>query len=179
MANKAPATGVRCQWCGGEAVYRTKAPGSLPPGLELCDECISKAPDGWHADRINPIEPVCDFCCQPGPRWTLRVRYPVIHETEMPGRANIVTADNDELGWGACDDCRPFLDARDLGGLVARCVSKHLDGEPEEFVRVATPLLTEHLGGLHEAVFDASVPGPCVAWTPDDISVDVGGPDDG
>jgi hypothetical protein len=62
--------------------------------------------------RVSSASPVCDFCCEPGPRWTLPVG-----DVAIVGNPILNHSDTD---WGVCDACRPLVAARDVDALARR-----------------------------------------------------------
>lgn len=71
--------------------------------------------------------PVCDFCAAPWPQWALYCD----EFTADLLIASRVTEDTSTLTnimssvWGACDDCRSLLEARDREGLITRVAEVH------------------------------------------------------
>jgi hypothetical protein len=62
-------------------------------------------------DAITPVM-ICDFCLvQCKQLWAF---------TTTTFEDRVLPLINPRGEWGACDDCKPFIEARDADGLIAR-----------------------------------------------------------
>lgn len=70
--------------------------------------------EGRRRARLKGEQEICDFCLSPEIAWSYPAR-----EMRIDGHA-IINKSDDE--WGACEECAELIEARDVGGLVERCV---------------------------------------------------------
>src|SRR5262245_60743231 len=114
------------------------------------------APDPAPIDEIEVVHTLCDFCSTPDPAWV----YPTANVTtaealidletvrlgdyrDQHNAARVVSRSGEgslhrNLGdwWSACVDCAPFLEKKDLMGLLGRVVES-LPGRYRRASRIA------------------------------------------
>src|SRR5262245_56497708 len=90
---------------------------------------------GGHGEMIITTElpePICDFCSQPGVKWTAYTTKAEITVIDpKSGRSSSMTSDDE---WAVCDECVKLLRADDRDALGQR--SHELDPYPHEHEKV-------------------------------------------
>lgn len=117
----------RCQWpdgCtdAGTNLVTNVTDGDLTwIGKRVCSLHLTLLPGTIYAD-LAPAEPVCDFCSAPWPKWAL---YCVPFTADILFGGTSLQQHVESEVWGACDDCRVLLEARDASGLIGRVIARH------------------------------------------------------
>lgn len=122
-------TGLTCVTCRREgAAYRVLAVRGVPQrdGYVVCHGCMAALPTPQLSERLDSILPMCDFCSR---RWysdELATLHAAASATPLLSTGDVMIQSAE---WGVCPECRPFIEARDLTGLIAYVVDvavKHM-----------------------------------------------------
>jgi hypothetical protein len=134
-----PDTGYRSGRCKREmAAYHLVMDGGRRVDERVCTDCLEHAGRPRFADRMDSIVPLCDFC-------SLRWYGGELATLHADAQAVPLAATGDVMmqtpEWAVCPECRPFIEARDLTGLIARVTA------------IAVEYLMDNVDPAHVAAF--------------------------
>ena len=92
---------------------------------------------------LSPKVPVCDFCGQPQPVWTIKAK-------SFQVTSDIIQTDSME-DWAACEPCGALIEKGDWDSLVTRVKETfpgHLTADPTCFLRGMYKKLRANMIGL-------------------------------
>jgi len=98
-------TKYRCKGCGAIHDFTGQVP-------TLCSEC-----GHGHMEQIAVVH-VCDFCSTTNARWKYDAE-----DFQMPALPGM-PVQMSRGAWAACDECRKFIDANDVSGLVNHSITE-------------------------------------------------------
>lgn len=67
--------------------------------------------------------PLCDFCCQNEATFYYPSSASPIRDEITRADGQVIVIEEGDSGWGACNDCAPFVDSKDIPSLVQHVVT--------------------------------------------------------